>query len=73
MANNRLLLRCMVCAAELPIARLQVGMGTIWLPSRMAIEEYEQWLTQHSTCSEDEPGLHVILVGENAEALYLAS
>jgi hypothetical protein len=72
MANNRLLLRCVRCATDIPIARLQVGMGSTWLPSRTPPVEYTAWLATHSHCGDpEEAGLRVTLASENADSLIL--
>lgn len=72
MANNRLNLQCHRCGSTVTIARLQVGMGSEWLPSRVSPEEYEAWLKEHSHCGEDpEAGLWVGLDCENTEALAI--
>ncbi len=72
MANNRLLLMCTRCNSNTTIARLQVGMESIWLPSRTSYDEYEDWLMQHSQCGgDDDPGLRVGLDCECTQALTI--
>jgi len=70
MANNRLLLKCDRDGSTITIARLSVGMGDTWSPSRTATAEYEGWLETHSQCCEGS-GLAVSLEGECDWALTI--
>ena len=71
MANNRLFLVCVHCGESITIARLQVGMESTWLPSRVMSDEYEAWLSTHSQCDPDVAGLHVALDSENTDSLWI--
>ena len=74
MANNRLMLACQRCVgdadATLVIARLSVGNGPVWTPSREKPADVETWLETHSTC-HDGYGLDVRLTSETNLAILL--
>jgi hypothetical protein len=74
MAINRLLLVCLRCNNAVSIARLQVGMDGIWLPSRETAEDRERWLATHSVCGEPqgETGLKVGLAQETEDGLEIS-
>jgi hypothetical protein len=71
MASNRLYVRCAICHAEVPIARVSAG-ETEWTPARgEAVEEWRAFLVEHLAC-DPKGRLHVELSSENEWMIALA-